>query len=156
VTIRPFNTFGPRQSPRAVISTIIQQALNTGRILHGNLTPRRDFTFVTDTTTGFLAAAEAEDEAIGREINLGTGRDVTVGEVTTLIRDAIDPNIPMQTDPARLRPESSEVMRLLSDNSLAKRLLKWEPKVSLEEGLAKTIAWAREDSQFASWQGYAR
>jgi NAD dependent epimerase/dehydratase len=156
VTLRPFNTFGPRQSPRAVISTIIQQALVTRRIQLGNLAPRRDFTFVADTVAGFIAAADAGDSAIGMEINLGTGRDVSIGEIVTMIRDAIDPQIPIESDSARLRPEASEVMRLLSDNTRARALLGWSPRISLEEGLARTIAWARDYGQLGSWRGYAR
>ena len=156
VTVRPFNTFGPRQSPRAVISTIIAQALGAGRIRLGNLAPRRDFTFVADTVAGFLAAADAGDEAIGVEINLGTGRDVSIGEIVKIIRDSIDPKIPIEADDTRLRPEASEVMQLLSNNTLARRLLGWSPTISLEEGLARTIAWARQTRQFGSWQGYAR
>jgi NAD dependent epimerase/dehydratase len=156
ITVRPFNTFGPRQSPRAVISTIIEQALVSRRIHLGNLAPRRDFTFVADTVAGFIAAAAADDSAIGLEINLGTGRDVSIGEIATIIRDVIDTEIPIESDPGRLRPEASEVMRLLSDNSLAQSRLDWSPRISLEEGLQRTIAWAREHRQPGSWRGYAR
>ncbi len=156
VILRPFNTYGPRQSPRAVIAAIIQQALSARRIYLGNLAPRRDFTFVDDTVAGFLAAAEADDSAIGAEINLGTGHDISIGEIAAMIRDSIDVNIPIESDSVRLRPEASEVMRLLSDNSLARRLLGWSPRVPLEEGLARTIAWARERQVFGSWRGYAR
>jgi NAD dependent epimerase/dehydratase len=156
VTVRPFNTFGPRQSPRAVISTIIEQAIVSRRIHLGNLAPRRDFTFVADTVAGFIAAAAADDNAIGLEINLGTGRDVSIGEIATIIRDSIDTEIPIESDPGRLRPEASEVMRLLSDNSLAHSSLGWSPHISLEEGLQRTIAWAREHRQPGLWRGYAR
>jgi NAD dependent epimerase/dehydratase len=156
VTVRPFNTFGPRQSPRAVISSIIEQALVSRRIHLGNLAPRRDFTFVADTVAGFIAASEADDSAIGLEINLGTGHDGSIGEIATIIRDSIDAKIPIESDPARMRPEASEVMRLLSDNSLAGSSLSWSPRVSLEEGLQRTIAWAREQKQLGSWRGYAR
>jgi len=156
VTVRPFNTFGPRQSQRAVISTIIEQALVSRRIRLGNLAPRRDFTFVADTVSGFIAAAEADDSAIGLEINLGTGRDVSIGEIAATIRDLIDMEIPIESDPERLRPEASEVLRLLSDNSLAGNRLGWSPRVSLEEGLQRTIAWFREHRKLGSWQGYAR
>jgi dTDP-glucose 4,6-dehydratase len=156
VTVRPFNTFGPRQSPRAVIPAIIEQALVTRRIHLGNLTPRRDFTFVSDTVAGFIAAAEADDNVIGLELNLGTGQDVSIGEIATMIRDSIDAKIPIESDPARLRPEASEVMRLLSDNSLAQRVLGWSPCVTLEEGIARTIAWSRDYGKLGSWRGYAR
>src|SRR5262249_33147705 len=108
ITLRPFNTFGPRQSPRAVISSIIEQALTTGRIQLGNAAPRRDFTFVSDTVSAFISAADAGDEAIGAEVNLGTGRAVSIGDIARLIRDAIDPGVPIETDPARFRPQPSE------------------------------------------------
>jgi NAD dependent epimerase/dehydratase len=156
VIVRPFNTYGPRQSPRAVIPAIIHEALTVRRIRLGNLTPRRDFTFVTDTVAGFIAAAEATDGAIGTEINLGTGRDLSVHELATMIRDAIDPSIAIESDPARVRPEASEVARLLSDNRLARRVLGWEPRVSLEEGLARTIEWVRHAAPSPPWRGYAR
>jgi NAD dependent epimerase/dehydratase len=156
ITVRPFNTFGPRQSPRAVISTIAQQALLDRRIRLGNLKPRRDFTYVSDTVAGFIAAAEAGPDTIGSEINLGTGRDIAVGEIAAIIRDLVDPSIPIEADPARLRPAASEVMQLMSDNSLALRLLRWSPQISLEEGLKRTLDWAREHAETGKWQGYAR
>jgi nucleoside-diphosphate-sugar epimerase len=156
ITLRPFNTFGPRQSPRAVISSIIEQALTAGRIQLGNAAPRRDFTFVSDTVSAFISAADAGDEAIGAEVNLGTGRAVSIGDIARLIRDAIDPGVPIETDPARFRPQPSEIAHLLSDNTLARRLLAWSPRIQLEEGLARTIAWAREYPQLGSWRSYAR
>jgi NAD dependent epimerase/dehydratase len=156
VTVRPFNTFGPRQSPRAVIPAIIEQALSTRRILLGNLAPRRDFTFVADTVAGFIAAAEAGEDAIGAEINLGTGHDISIGELATTIRDAIDPGIPIEHDPARMRPDASEVLRLMSENKLAGCLLGWTPQVPLKDGISQTIVWARSHRQGGSWRGYAR
>lgn len=156
VTIRPFNTFGARQSSRAVIMTAVQQALFDKRIRIGNMLARRDFTFVTDTVAGFLAAADAPEAAIGLEINLGTGRDISVGEVVRIIRDIISPDIPIESDAARLRPQSSEVMQLLSDNSLARQILGWSPRVSLEDGLARTIAWARDQGDRGEWRANIR
>jgi NAD dependent epimerase/dehydratase len=155
-TVRPFNTFGPRQSPRAVISTIIEQALTTHRIRLGNLSPRRDFTFVIDTVRGFLAAADAKDDVIGEEINLGAGLDISIGEVATIIRDSIDPTIAIECDHERQRPETSEVMRLLSNNSHARKVLGWSPTISLQEGIKRTIDWARGHQRLGSWRGYAR
>lgn len=156
VTIRPFNTFGPRQSPRAVISAIIQQAIVNRRIKLGNLTPRRDFTYVMDTVAGFIAASEAKDTIIGMEINLGTGQDISVGEIAHMIRDSIDPAIPIESEAQRFRPDASEVMQLISDNRLARTSLGWSPKTSLEDAISLTIAWARDYHQLRSWQGYAR
>lgn len=156
VTIRPFNTFGARQSSRAVIMTVIQQALFDKRIRIGNLLARRDFTFVTDTVAGFLAAADAPETAVGLEINLGTGRDISVGEIVGIIRDIVSPDIPIESDAARLRPQSSEVMQLLSNNSLARRILGWSPRVSLEDGLARTIAWARDQGDRGEWRANIR
>jgi nucleoside-diphosphate-sugar epimerase len=151
LTIRPFNTFGPRQSSRAVIATIIHQALTTGRIKLGNSGPRRDFTFVDDTVAGFVAAADTGDSAIGAEINLGTGRAVSIGEVAELVRAAIEPRISIEHEAVRVRPSASEAMQLISDNKRALKLLGWSPRISLEEGLARTIAWARQCES-----GYAR
>jgi NAD dependent epimerase/dehydratase len=156
VTVRPFNTFGPRQSQRAVIPAIINQALTCGRIQLGNLAPRRDFTFVTDTVAGLIAAAEAGTGAIGAEINLGTGRDISIGEVAEVIRNQIDPDIPIEQDPTRNRPDASEVMRLLSSNKLASSVLGWAPRVSLEDGIVQTIDWFRGGGAAGAWRGYAR
>jgi dTDP-glucose 4,6-dehydratase len=156
VTVRPFNTFGPRQSKRAVIPTIISQALSSRRIMLGNLAPRRDFSYVADTVAGFLAAGEASADVIGVEINLGTGRDMSIGEIAAIIRDQIDPGIPIDHDPARVRPDASEVMRLRSENRLAGQLLHWSPRVSLEDGISQTIAWYRRHDGKDAWRGYAR
>ena len=140
VTVRPFNTYGPRQSARAVIPTIISQALTRDVIRLGNLETRRDFTYVEDTVRGFIQAAQI-DKINGAVINLGTSSDVTVGELANLIIQMIGRTVRIEHDEQRLRPEKSEVMRLLSDNSLARDILNWYPKVSLEQGLQKTIQW---------------
>lgn len=142
VTVRPFNTYGPRQSARAVIPTIITQAL-ADRIIHlGNVDTVRDFTYVDDTVDGFIRAASAED-VLGLTFNLGTGSEIRIGNLAeTIIRKA-GSQAKIEIDPERLRPEKSEVLRLLSDNSLARDRLKWSPSVSLEEGLDRTIAWIK-------------
>ena len=143
VTVRPFNTFGPRQTARAVIPAIISQALANSTIQLGNLTTKRDFTYVSDTVRGFLLAAEA-DEVAGQVFNLGTGAEISIGELAQKIVQMVGKPVELTVDPERLRPEPSEVMRLLSDHARASRCLGWEPEVSLEEGLAHTISWIRE------------
>lgn len=140
VTVRPFNTYGPRQSARAVIPTIITQSLTEDRIYLGNLEARRDFTYVRDTVNGFIRAAEAEG-ILGQELNLGTGEDISIGELATRIIRLVGRPVEIVTESERMRPEKSEVMRLLSDNGLARRILDWEPAYSLEDGLRETIAW---------------
>ncbi len=140
VTVRPFNTYGPGQSNRAVIPTIISQVLTSNQIHLGNLEARRDFTFLDDTVNGFLAAA-IHSQWDGKVYNLGTGIDVTIGEVAQMVFAYLGITPEIIIDQERIRPEKSEVTRLLSDNSLAKRELGWQPQVSLEEGLAKTVEW---------------
>ncbi len=141
--VRPFNTFGPRQSARAVIPTIISQALARDEVRLGALHPTRDLTYVTDTVRGFLLAM-ASSEAIGRPVNLGTGRSITIGDLARLVIRLIGREVPLVSEAARVRPETSEVLRLRSDNRLARELIGWEPQVSLEEGLQRTIAWMRD------------
>lgn len=141
--VRPFNTYGPRQSDRAIIPTIIAQALTRDEILLGNLTPTRDFTFVTDTVEGLLAVG-ACPAATGEEVNLGSGREVSVGELACQIIAAVGRAVAVRQDPARVRPESSEVNRLLADNSKAGRLAGWAPRVTLAEGLRRTVEWVKE------------
>jgi dTDP-glucose 4,6-dehydratase len=143
VTVRPFNTFGPRQTARAVIPAIITQALVRSTMQLGNLSTRRDFTYVTDTVRGFLLAAEAE-RVEGRVFNLGTGQEISIGELARKIIQMTGKPVKIVLDPERLRPEPSEVMRLLSDNSLARECLGWQPEVTLDEGLEQTIDWIRE------------
>lgn len=146
VTIRPFNTFGPRQSARAVIPTVITQALTQPVIRLGSLTPRRDFTYVSDTVNGFLLAAAVENrDALGQVFNLGYGEDVTIGSLVETVLEILDADIPIETDSQRIRPEKSEVMRLNSDNHRARDYLQWQPQVTLKMGLAKTIDWIRDN-----------
>ncbi|HEX6420794.1 MAG TPA: SDR family NAD(P)-dependent oxidoreductase [Acidimicrobiales bacterium] len=138
--VRPFNTYGPFQSARAVIPTVITQALTGGTVRLGALDTRRDLTFVTDTVAGFVAAAGCE-EAIGRTVQLGTGEDASVGEIVDLVADLLGREVRVERDESRLRPPASEVGRLLSHPALARRLLGWCPAVDLRTGLARTIAW---------------
>jgi NAD dependent epimerase/dehydratase len=143
VIVRPFNTYGPRQSTRAVIPTIISQCLNGDTIRLGHLHPTRDLNYVSDTVEGFIRAATA-DNVLGQTINLGSGREISIGNLALLIARLLGKQVQIITDERRRRPEKSEVDRLLADNSKAKRLLGWEPRVSLEEGLLRTIDWMRE------------
>jgi len=143
VTIRPFNTYGPRQSARAIVPTIITQALAGREVRLGSLAPTRDLTFVGDTVAGFVLGAE-QDAAVGLEINLGTDREVSIGELARQIARLVGSDIDVVQDPARIRPEQSEVMRLHADASLAHRVLGWHPAVQLEAGLAETIEWVRK------------
>lgn len=140
---RPFNTYGPRQSARAVIPAIIVQALTQPHVMLGATFPTRDLNFVTDTVDGFLKIAAA-DSAIGEVINLGTGREVSVGDVAATITRLVGRNIPVIFDANRVRPDGSEVERLLADGAKAKRLVGWEPCHSLGDGLRATIDWIRQ------------
>lgn len=140
VTVRPFNTYGPRQSARAVIPAIICQVLAKDTILLGSLDTIRDFTYASDTVSGFLAAAQAED-VNGQVFNLGTGEEIRIGDLARKIINKIGKPVEIELDPQRLRPGRSEVLRLISDNTLARQRLGWKPKVSLDAGLEKTIAW---------------
>ncbi len=142
-TLRPFNTFGPRQSARAIIPTIIAQALTKDEVKLGSLTPSRDLTFVSDTVDGFVRAASV-DEAVGQETNLGTNVGVTIGELAEKIFALVGKKPRIVSDTRRVRPEKSEVMRLLASNAKAKQLLGWSPQVTLDEGLRLTVAWIRE------------
>jgi NAD dependent epimerase/dehydratase len=140
--VRPFNTYGPRQSDRAIIPTIISQALQKDEIVLGNLAPRRDLTFVGDTVEGFLRMA-AVDDAAGREINLGTGSSISIGELASRIVAVLGREIEVRQSDERVRPASSEVDDLVADTTLARSILGWEPAVSLDEGLERTIEWVR-------------
>ncbi len=139
-TVRPFNTFGPPQSARAVIPAVITQALTQSTIRLGNLDARRDFTYVDDTVSGFLMAASAAN-AEGMTFNLGTGREIRIGELARLVIEKVARPVKIVVDTERLRPEKPEVQRLLSDNSLAKKILGWQPMMPFEQGLERTITW---------------
>lgn len=141
--VRPFNTYGPRQSARAIIPTIISQIANGEReIKVGDLTPTRDFNYVEDTCRGFLAIARADiDKVAGQEINIATGREVTMEETLKTIASLMEADVTWVTDPERLRPGKSEVRRLLGCNDKIRRLTGWEPQVDLRTGLSRTIQW---------------
>jgi NAD dependent epimerase/dehydratase len=143
VTVRPFNTFGPRQSARAVIPVIITQALASQKIRLGNLDTTRDFTYVSDTVAGFMKAAEAEGVE-GKTFNLGTGQEIRIGDLAQMIIQKVNPAIELDIDPQRLRPGKSEVFRLISDNSLARSSIGWRPEVSFEQGIDLTIDWIKD------------
>ncbi len=142
VTVRPFNTYGPRQSARAVIPTIIAQALTRDEIALGDLTPQRDFTFVADTVEGFLRAGLAP-EAPGGVFNLGQGRTISIGELAAEILRLIERPVRLASDPQRFRPRRSEVGRLVADTRRAHTILGWQPRTDLAAGLRATIAWIR-------------
>lgn len=148
VTLRPFNTYGPRQSPRAVIPTILMAALAGTPVRLGSLTPTRDFTYVSDTADAFVRAARA-DGVDGATIHLGVGREVSVNELVGLCGQVIGRKLEVVVTEERVRPADSEVSRLLSDPSRARDLLGWAPLVPLEEGLRRTAQWLRDGG--AAW-----
>jgi len=146
-TVRPFNTFGPRQSERAIIPTIISQCLAGARTIRlGNLHPTRDFNYVANTVEGFVRAASVPG-ALSETINLGSGREISIRDLSQTIAEVVGVEVDIETDAQRRRPDKSEVDRLLADNSKAQYLLGWQPRVSLEEGLAHTVEWMREHLQ---------
>jgi dTDP-glucose 4,6-dehydratase len=140
VTVRPFNTYGPRQSARAIVPTIVTQVLAGRAVRRGNTSPTRDLTFVSDTANGFIKAAEV-DAAIGGTFNLGTGREIAIAALAALIGRLAGHEVEITVDEKRVRPVASEVERLAADSTLAKTVLGWAPEVSLEHGLAETIRW---------------
>lgn len=139
--IRPFNTYGPRQSARAVIPTIITQALNGREVRLGNLDATRDFTYVGDTVGGFLAVAGAPPEALGQPINVGSGTEISIRDLATKILALTGSKATITVDPERLRPPAGEVERLCADTSRARALLGWAPRVAIDEGLRRTSDW---------------
>jgi dTDP-glucose 4,6-dehydratase len=142
--LRPFNTFGPRQSLRAVIPTIISQGLAGQGIRLGNLEPRRDFLFVKDTARGFIEIGKC-DQAIGRVVNIGTGRDLSIRDLVDKILDLMGKKGRLEIEDRRVRPEKSEVMQLCSDTTLAQKLFQWVPRYTLEAGLRETVDWYRDN-----------
>jgi NAD dependent epimerase/dehydratase len=140
VTVRPFNTYGPRQSARAVIPTIITQMLCGEPVALGNLSPTRDFNYVSNTVDGFLLAAQSS-RALGETINLGSGREISIGDLALMIGKLAGRTIDVRDDDTRFRPPASEVGRLLAENIKAQLLLDWIPRVTLEDGLRRTIDW---------------
>lgn len=143
VTVRPFNTFGPRQSARAVIPTIITQCLAGNTVRLGSLQPTRDLNYVSNITEGFLLAGSAP-EAIGQTINLGSGREISIGELAQTITRLVDSDVGIERDEDRVRPDRSEVERLIADNTRAQSVLGWKPSIDLEQGLKLTIDWMRQ------------
>jgi NAD dependent epimerase/dehydratase len=143
--IRPFNTYGPRQSARAVIPTVISQALEgKEKILLGSLSPIRDLTFVKDTVRAFVAAAESNN-SIGQLINIGNGKGISVGELSKLILKICNSKASITCETERIRPEKSEVRELICNNKVAKEILEWYPKYSLENGIEETVAWLKNN-----------
>jgi NAD dependent epimerase/dehydratase len=142
--LRPFNTFGPRQSARAIIPSVISQVLVNPKIRLGSLTPRRDLTYVKDTANAFMTIAGC-DAALGRTVNVGRGEDLTIGELVEKIGKIIGVQIEIETDQQRVRPEKSEVGRLLAGTKLAQELFGWQSRYSLEQGLAETVDFIRDN-----------
>jgi dTDP-glucose 4,6-dehydratase len=142
-TIRPFNTYGPRQSARAVIPTIITQALAANSVRLGSLDPVRDLTYVADTVQGFLKLAQSK-KTIGKTVNTGSGKGVTIGELAGMIIAQVNPKARIVSEKKRVRPENSEVMKLICDNRLARDLAGWEPKIQLDEGISMTVEWMKD------------
>ena len=154
VIVRPFNTYGPRQSARAVIPTVITQLLSgVTRLKLGSLTPTRDFTYVKDTVQGFIALAEA-DAAIGQEINIAMNEEHSIGNVAEILIAMLSPDAKIVNDEQRLRPEDSEVFRLMGDNTKITTLTTWRPVYDLKAGLKETINWFKQPdniSRYKSW-----
>jgi NAD dependent epimerase/dehydratase len=150
--VRPFNTYGPRQSARAVIPTIISQIAGGQKSIRlGDLRPTRDFNYVLDTCAGFLSLAEC-DEAIGKTVNIGSNREISIGDLFGLIRELMDSNVELECDEHRLRPEQSEVFRLWCDNRLIKELTGFEPQHTLRQGLQQTIDWFTDPANLARYK----
>jgi nucleoside-diphosphate-sugar epimerase len=145
VILRPFNTFGPRQSERAIIGTIIRQALDPDcrAIMVGDTTPVRDLTFVTDTAAAFMAAGLVDELEYGHAYNAGSQRAISIGELIDIILELTSSRKPIEHDAKRLRPTNSEVRALLADSTRFVRATGWTPKVTLRDGLERTVNWWR-------------
>lgn len=142
--LRPFNIFGPRQSARAVIPTIITQALGQDEIRLGNFDSTRDFTYVGDTVNGFIMAAES-DAAVGKTFNIGSNYEISVGDIARKVIDLVGREVKLAQEEQRLRPTKSEVQRLWADNQLARQTIGWSPEIGLDEGLRRTIEWVERN-----------
>ena len=156
VTVRPFNTYGPRQSARAVIPTIITQIANGSRAIKlGAVSPTRDFNYVKDTVNGFIAALDA-DQGVGEVVNIGSNFEVSIGDTALLIAEAMNAKIEIVTDEVRLRPENSEVNRLWADNTKAGKLFGWRPdyggRDGFKRGLTETVEWFTEDRNLREYK----
>lgn len=154
VIVRPFNTYGPRQSARAIIPTVITQLLSGQSEIHlGDLTPTRDFNYVKDTAQGFIALAES-DATIGEEINIATGVEYSMGELTDMIVAELNPEAKIVTDEKRIRPEKSEVFRLNGDNTKITTLTNWQPEHDLLAGLKDTIEWFKQPDNLQRYKAW--
>jgi dTDP-glucose 4,6-dehydratase len=152
--VRPFNTYGPRQSARAVIPAIITQLLaGRNELKLGALDPTRDFNYVKDTVAGFIKIAQSE-KCIGKDLNIATGKEISIGELARELIEQINPNAELVCDRQRLRPEKSEVNRLLGDNQKIKDLTAWQPGYSLQQGLAETVSWIRKNLHYYKTDRY--
>ena len=155
-TIRPFNTYGPRQSARAVLPTIITQIAAGARTLRlGAISPTRDFNYVADTVAGFMAVAQSP-RSIGEVINIGSNFEITVGDAVRVIAEVMGVEVDIETDEQRLRPENSEVERLWADNAKAKRLLGWSPEYAglegFRRGIERTVDWFSQPANLAQYK----
>jgi len=151
--IRPFNTYGPRQPARAVVPTIVTQALKYNKVKLGSLTPKRDLTYVDDTVEGFIKVAESPD-SVGEVINIGSSTEISIRALAQKIFNLIGKQPEIAMEKKRTRPELSEVERLMADTRKAKNLLNWSPRISLDEGLEKTIGWIQENLSFYQVDSY--
>ncbi len=156
VVVRPFNTYGPRQSARAVIPAVITQIASGRRQIRiGAVHPTRDFSFVTDTVAGFMMALEA-DHVVGEVINLGSGFEISIGDTARAIAEVMGANIELVLDDQRLRPDRSEVERLCASTDKARRLLNWAPEfgglAGFRRGLARTVDWFKEPANLARYK----
>ena len=154
VVLRPFNTYGPRQSLRAIIPTIAAQLIAGGPVRLGATKPTRDFTYVGDTVDGFLRAADAD--ALGQVVQLGTGEEISIGDLARTVADVVGAPLTLESDETRMRPLDSEVMRLVSDPSRARETLGWAPAVALKDGIRRTVDWLRRDASITRASEYVR
>lgn len=153
VTLRPFNTYGPRQSARAVIPTVISQIAAGERVISlGSLDPTRDFNFVSDTAAAFVTVVEADDDVVGGTFNAGSGTEISIGDTVRLIGEVMGAPVEVRLDPERVRPAGSEVQRLVCDSSRLKAITSWKPEVSLEQGLRATAEWFSEPANLALYK----